>query len=477
MTYIKNFPKDFLWGAASSANQFEGGWNEGGKGISTADIMSSEKDGFLRVTTPVIDSNRYHYPSHEASDFYHNYKEDIKLFSEMGLNSFRMSIAWSRIFPNGDDETPNEEGLRFYDNVFDELKKYNIEPVVTISHYESPLALAIKYGGWKNRELINLYVKYCDTIFRRYKDKVKYWLTFNEINCLTISFGALTAGAMLIDDEENTEEVRFQALHHQFVASALAVKLGHEINPNFKIGCMIAYMCGYPSTCNPLDILEAQHHDQMKNMLCGDVQVRGYYPGFAKRYFREKNINLVFEEQDDEILKSGVVDFYSCSYYMTNCVGIDNSKDKASGNLIVGLKNPYLKASEWGWQIDPEGLRWVLNNVFDRYQIPIMIVENGLGADDIVDENNNINDDYRIEYLRRHIEQMKEAINDGVELIGYTPWSCMDLISLSGGEMKKRYGFIYVDKDNEGKGTLKRLKKKSFHWYRKVIESNGKDLD
>ena len=473
MSYVKNFPTDFFWGAASSANQFEGGWNEGGKGVCTADIITNEKDGFLRLTTPQINTDKHYYPSHEASDFYHNYKEDIKLFSEMGLNSFRMSIAWSRIFPNGDDEIPNEEGLKFYENVFDELKKYNIEPIVTISHYEVPLNLAIKYGGWRNRKLISLYVKYCDTIFRRYKDKVKYWLTFNEINCLTVSFGAITAGAMIIDDEENTEEVRFQALHHQFVASALAVKLGHEINSDFRIGCMIAYMCGYPSTCNPIDILKSQQHDQMKNMLCGDVQIRGYYPGFAKRYFEENNINIVVEENDAEILKNGTVDFYSLSYYMTNCVGTDHNKDKASGNLIVGLKNPYLKTSEWGWQIDPEGLRWVLNNVYDRYQIPIMIVENGLGADDIVDENSNINDDYRIEYLRRHIEQIQEAIKDGVNLIGYTPWSCMDLISLSGGEMKKRYGFIYVDKDNDGNGTLKRIKKKSFYWYKKVIESNG----
>ncbi|WP_238917187.1 glycoside hydrolase family 1 protein [Clostridium sp. YIM B02555] len=473
MSYVKKFPKGFFWGAASSANQFEGGWNEGGKGVNTADIITNQKDGLLRLTTPQIDTDKYYYPSHEASDFYHNYKEDIKLFSEMGLNSFRMSIAWSRIFPNGDDESPNEEGLKFYDNVFIELKKYDIEPIVTISHYEAPLNLAIKYGGWRNRELINLYVKYCDTIFRRYKNKVKHWLTFNEINCLTVSFGAITAGAMVISDEENTEEVRFQALHHQFIASALAVKLGHEINPDFKIGCMIAYMCGYPSTCNPMDILKAQQYDQMKNMLCGDVQVRGYYPGFVKRYFEENNINIIIEENDAEILKNGTVDFYSLSYYMTNCVGTDQSKDKASGNLIVGFKNPYLKASEWGWQIDPEGLRWVLNNVYDRYQIPIMIVENGLGADDIVNENNQVSDDYRIEYLRRHIEQMQEAIKDGVNLIGYTPWSCMDLISLSGGEMKKRYGFIYVDKDNDGNGTLKRIKKKSFYWYKRIIEQNG----
>ncbi len=474
---VNKFSEDFLWGAASAANQIEGGWNEGGKGPSVLDIITNEKDGFLRLTTPEIDIDKYYYPSHQASDFYHRYKEDIKTFSEMKLKCLRLSISWSRIFPNGDDEDPNEEGLKFYDNVFDELKKYNIEPIVTISHYEPPLALATQYGGWANRKLIDFYVKYCETIFNRYKNKVKYWISFNEINCLIVPFGALTAGALLIDEEKNTEEVRFQALHHQFVASALAVSLGHKINSEFKIGCMIAYMCGYPSTCNPKDILKAQQHDQIKNMLCGDVQVRGEYPGFARRYFRDNSINILIEEEDYKIIKNGKVDFYSLSYYMTNCIGVDETKDKTSGNLIVGLKNPYLKASEWGWQIDPDGLRWVLNNVYDRYKIPIMIVENGLGARDVVTENKTVEDDYRIEYLRKHIEQMKEAIDDGVNLIGYTPWSCMDLVSLSGGEMEKRYGFIYIDKSNQGDGTLERIKKKSFHWYKKVIETSGESLE
>ncbi|MBN1467847.1 MAG: glycoside hydrolase family 1 protein [Fusobacteriaceae bacterium] len=471
------FNKDFLWGAATSANQVEGAWNVDGKGISVTDILAYTGVGTFRIETPNIDEVKHYYPNHIAADFYNNYKEDIAAMAEMGLKAYRMSIAWTRIFPNGDDETPNEKGLEFYDKVFDELKKYNIEPIVTISHYESPIELSYRYGAWGNRKMIDFYLRYCEIIFKRYKDKVRYWITFNEINCLTVPFGIITAGGIVTDKENNTEELRYQALHYQFVASAKAVKLAHSINPNNKVGCMIAYMTAYPSTCAPDDVLLAQQHDQMKNMFCPDVMIRGEYPGFAKRYFLDNNINIVMEESDLEIIKDGVADFYSCSYYMSNCVGLDNSKDKTSGNLIVGLKNPYLKASDWGWQIDEKGLRWVLNNAYGRYRVPIMILENGLGANDIVSEDGRIRDDYRIEYLRKHIEQIKEAILDGVEVIAYTPWSCIDLISLSTGEMKKRYGFIYVDRDNNGNGTLKRIKKDSFYWYKKVIESNGNILE
>ncbi len=340
-----------------------------------------------------------------------------------------------------------------------------------------------KYNGWADRKVIDFYVKYCETIFKRYKDVVKYWLTFNEINALTMPFGTFIAGAImpegngeLTNSRSNNEQIRYQALHHQLVASAKAVKLGHEINKNFKIGCMIAYMCTYPLTCKPEDVLLAQQKDNLSNFLCSDVQVRGAYPGFAKRYFKENNINIVMEEDDEKTLKEGCVDFYTFSYYMSNCISSDPNQEEIGGNLSMGLKNPYLKASDWGWQIDPKGLRWALNNIYNRYQIPIMVVENGLGAVDTVEEDGSINDDYRIEYLREHIKEMKEAIADGVDLIGYTTWGCIDLVSASTGEMEKRYGFIYVDKDNEGKGTLKRIPKKSFYWYKKVIETNGESL-
>lgn len=472
------FPDNFLWGAATSAAQVEGGWNEGGKGPSVMDVLGSGIDGgIMRVQTKNVQSDIF-YPNHVASDFYHNWKEDIKSFAELGLKSYRMSIAWSRIFPNGDEETPNEQGLQFYEDVFKELRKYGIEPIVTTVHYDTPLHLSNDYGGWSNRETIDFYVKYCEVIFRRYSKLVKYWMTFNEINSLLVPFSILTGGAINVQmkSEENTEQVRLQALHHQFVASAKAVKLAHEINKEYQVGCMIAYMCNYPSTCNPLDIRLAQQDDQMKNMFCGDVQVRGAYPKFAKRYFAENNITINMLPEDTEVLQEGKVDFYSLSYYMTNCIGIDPNQEITAGNLIYGKKNPYLEATEWGWQIDPLGLRWVLNHVYDRYQIPIMIVENGLGTTDVVDNNGEIIDDYRIDYLSKHIHEMKEAIADGVELIAYTPWSALDLVSLSGGTMRKRYGFIHVDRDDEGNGTLKRTKKKSFYWYKDVISSNGENL-
>jgi 6-phospho-beta-glucosidase len=480
---FEGLPRNFLWGGATAANQFEGGYSEGGKGLNTSDVMTGGTHTTQRRITPELEEGTY-YPSHEAIDFYHHYKEDIALFAEMGFKTFRMSINWSRIFQNGDDLEPNEDGLKFYDDVFAELKKYNIEPLVTISHYETPFGLTKKYNGWASREVIDCYVRYCETIFNRYKNVVKYWLTFNEINCLTMPFGAFMGGGIMPSggelsfNKENDEmkQLRFQALHHQFVASAKAVKLGHEINKDFKIGCMIAYMTAYPLTCNPEDVLLAQEKDNLNNFLCSDVQVRGAYPGFAKRYFRDNNIEIKMEENDEKILREGCVDFYTFSYYMSNCVSADPNLEKTSGNILGGVKNPYLKASDWGWQIDPKGLRWSLNNIYNRYEIPLMVVENGLGAVDKVEEDGAINDDYRIDYLRSHIEEMKEAVKDGVELIGYTPWGCIDLVSASTGEMKKRYGFIYVNKDNDGNGDLKRSRKKSFYWYKKVIESNGEEL-
>ena len=473
--------KDFLWGGATAANQFEGGWNVDGKGASTSDMLTAGTHTIPRkITKETIDG--LNYPSHEAIDFYHRYKEDIKLFAEMGFKVFRMSIAWTRIFPNGDDKEPNEAGLKFYDDVFDELKKYNIEPLVTISHYEMPFNLTKKYNGWASRNLIDFFVNYCSVIFNRYKDKVKYWLTFNEINCGTMPMGGYLGLGILNEGTEDflhqndNKQIRFQALHHQFVASAKAVKLGHSINKDFKIGCMIAHMTTYPYTCNPDDILLAQKKNQLANDLCGDVQVRGEYPFFAKRYFEENNIVLDITEEDKKILKEGTVDYYTFSYYMSNCESASGDEDKTSGNLLGGIKNPYLEASDWGWQIDPKGLRYTLNELYGRYNIPLMVVENGLGAFDKVEEDGSINDDYRIEYLKDHIIQMKEAVKDGVDLIGYTPWGCIDLVSASTGEMEKRYGFIYVDKDNAGEGTLDRKKKKSFEWYKNVIKTNGEEL-
>ncbi len=479
------FPKGFLWGGATAANQFEGAWKEDGKGESVPDHIRGGTVDTPRLWDKEIDPNIY-YPSHEAVDFYHHYKEDIALYGEMGFKCFRLSINWARIYPTGEDAEPNQKGLEFYHNVFAECKKYGIEPLVTISHYELPWALSVKYDGWTGRPVIDAFMKYAETLFREYKDEVKYWLTFNEINCGCNSFGRVLSLGMQAEDgkpwfgiEETPEMVsdRFTALHNQFVASAKAVVLGHEINPEFKIGLMIAGSMTYPFTPNPLDEREARDKMNMSNWFCGDVQVRGHYPYFAKRYFKDHNIEVRMEPGDDEILAKGTVDFYSFSYYMSSCATVDPEALAGAGNIFTGVKNPYLKASDWGWQIDPEGLRSYLNEVYGRYEIPMMVVENGLGAVDVIAEDGKIHDDYRINYMRDHIKAMEEAIEDGVELWGYTMWGCTDLVSASTGEMKKRYGFVYVDKDNDGNGDLHRERKDSFYWYKKVCETNGADLD
>ena len=470
------FSKEFFWGGATAANQFEGAWNVDGKGMSVDDIMTSGSHTQPRRATPELEEGAL-YPNHDAVDFYHRYKEDIALMAEMGYKVFRMSIAWTRIFPNGDDAFPNEAGLKFYDDVFDELKKYGIEPLVTLSHFESPLHLAKAYKGWSDRRVIDFFLKYCDCVFNRYKDKVTYWLTFNEINMTTIPFGALLGGGMLLSKEENTEQIRYQALHHQLVASAKAVLLGHAINPDFKIGNMIAFAAFYPLTCNPDDMLLAQRTEQLFTLLPGDVQVRGEYPGYAKAFFKRNGINIVMDKNDEEILKRGVVDYYTFSYYQSSCISAEPTEDGARGNFMGGKPNPYLKASDWGWQIDGKGLRWVLHKLNDRYRIPLMVVENGLGAQDTVEADGSINDPYRIDYLREHIREMDKAIEEGVNLIGYTPWGCIDLVSAGTGEMRKRYGFIYVDKHDDGTGTFDRKRKSSFYWYQKVIKSDGRDLD
>lgn len=475
-------PNDFMWGGAVAANQCEGAWNEDGKGISISDVCTGGSHEQSKRITREIEEDTF-YPSHEAIDFYHRYKEDIAMMAEMGFEVFRFSIAWTRIFPTGMEEEPNEAGLEFYDNVIDECLKHDIEPMITISHYEMPFALTEKYNGWASRELIDLYVKYARTLFKRYKGKVKYWLTFNEINSGTMSLGGFLSLGIL--DEETTNfsdhvvdpQLRFQGLHHQFVASALAVKAGHEIDSDYEIGSMNIQATFYPRTCNPDDIIETQKKDQIVNYFCGDVQVKGEYPFYIDRYFEENDIDIEIKDGDLEILKEGTVDYYTFSYYMSNCVSADPDAEESSGNIIGGVENPYLESSDWGWQIDPKGLRYTLNYLYDRYEIPLMVVENGLGAKDEVEEDGSINDDYRIDYLRRHIEQMKEAVKDGVDLKAYTPWGCIDLVSASTGEMRKRYGFIYVDKHDDGTGSLERKPKKSFYWYQNVIESNGEDLE
>ena len=479
VTTNEAFPTNFLWGGATAANQIEGGFGEGNKGVSIADVLPGGKmrQQLLREKGLqfAIDKEKYTYPNHEAIDFYHRYKEDIALFAEMGFKAFRLSIAWTRIFPNGTELEPNEEGLAFYDRVFDELHKYGIEPVVTISHYEMPLHLAKEYGGWRSRELVTLFERYAKVIFQRYKDKVKYWLTFNEING-ALHFPLMSMGFVPESEETKYQEL-FQAFHHQFVASSLAVKACREIIPDAKIGCMILAAPVYPYDCNPENVMHALEEERLLNFFCADVQVRGEYPSFMKRVFDERGVKLDIRDGDLELIKKHTVDYIGLSYYMS----VTQKKDKMDDELIPGsvfdgVKNPFLKASDWGWEIDPIGLRIILNRLYDRYHVPLFIVENGLGAHDKVEEDGSIHDDYRIDYLRRHIEAAREAIADGVELIGYLVWGCIDLVSASTGEFSKRYGLIYVDKHDDGSGTLERRKKKSFDWYQNVIATNGEEL-
>ncbi len=446
-------------GRRYSCQSGEGAWREDGKGVSVSDICTGGKFGQSKRITPVLEEGTF-YPSHEGIRHYEKFREDIALFAEMGFKCYRFSIAWTRIFPNGDEKKPNEAGLRHYEEVIDECLKYGIEPIITISHYEVPFGLTKKCNAWVSREMIDYYLNYCRAIFERYKGKVKYWLTFNEINSSVAPMGALLN----------------QGLHHMFVASALAVKMAHEIDPEYKVGNMMIYAASYPLTCNPKDVLVCQKYNRLYNYYCADVQAYGAYPAYADSLLKEMGVVLEKEAGDEEILKNGTVDFITFSYYMSSCQTADSKEKSGEGNILGGVLNPYLKASDWGWQIDPEGLRYALNDLSDRYHLPLMVVENGLGAKDVLEEDQTINDDYRIDYLRQHIEQMKLAVEDGVDLMGYTPWGCIDLVSASTGEYAKRYGMIYVRRHDDGTGDFARLKKKSFYWYQQVIKTNGEEL-
>lgn len=474
-----SFPKDFLWGGATAANQVEGGYDEDGRGLANVDVVPHGEYRYKIVTGEkkhLSFQDGYYYPAKEAVDFYHQYKEDIKLFAEMGFKTYRMSIAWSRIFPNGDEKEPNEKGLQFYEDVFKELKKYDIEPLVTITHFDIPIHLIKEYGGWRNRKVVDFYEKLCRVLFNRFQGLVKYWLTFNEINML---FHAPFMGAGIVfESDENKEQVLWNAAHHELVASALATKIAHEVDSDIQVGCMVAAGQYYPNTPHPRDMKAAQD-DNRENYSLIDVQSRGEYPSYVLKKLERNNIELPVQEGDMKLLKEHTVDFISFSYYSSRVSSGDPEElERVEGNIFASLKNPYLDESEWGWQIDPLGFRITMNELYDRYQKPLFVVENGLGSIDKPDENSYVEDDYRIDYLKQHITAMKDAIElDGIEVMGYTTWGCIDLVSASTGEMKKRYGFIYVDKDNSGCGTLKRSKKKSFDWYKKVIKTNGEDLE
>jgi 6-phospho-beta-glucosidase len=498
------FPKNFLWGGATAANQYEGGYLEGGKGLNSSDVMTAgahmvprkitwknpvtgetgfvandlssdpESMSFPEGAIPAILEGEY-YPSHTATDFYHHFKEDIALMGEMGFKTFRLSMNWARIFPNGDDAKPNEEGLKFYDEVFDECKKYGIEPLVTLSHYETPLALSIHYGGWKNRVLIDIFVKYAETVIKRYAGKVKYYLTFNEINAMNMM--GFVAGGLL----DSSDKARAQGAHNQFVASAKVVKFAHEFNEangtDIMIGQMLAYSPIYTMTCDPEDqlmVMNAQHG----TLFYSDVQTGGHYPAYKLKEYERKGIKLEDCPEDYELIEKYSADFLSFSCYGSSTITTHQDVEGANGNILIGVKNPYLETNAWGWATDPACLRLALNTLYDRYHKPLWIVENGIGWADVKEEDGSIHDTYRIDYLRKNIASMRDAINiDGVDLMGYTMWGCIDLVSAGTGEMKKRYGFVYVDRDDVGNGTLARSKKDSFYYYQKVIASDGEDLD
>ncbi len=471
------FPDNFLWGGAISANQAEGAYREGGKGLTTVDMIPH---GSNRMPVKLGQEQRFnlredeYYPSHQAIDFYHHYKEDIALLAEMGFSVFRTSIAWSRLYPNGDELTPNVEGIAFYRDLFTECRKYNIEPLVTLCHFDVPMHLVIEYGSWRNRKMVDFFSRYARTCFEEFSDLVKYWLTFNEINIMLHS--PFSGAGLVFGPDENHDQVKYQAAHHQLVASALATRIAHEVSPENQVGCMLAGGIFYPWSCKPDDVWAALNKDR-ENLFFIDVQARGYYPAYAARLFKEKGVSLVIAPGDEAIL-ANTVDFVSFSYYASRCTsGEMNEQNSSEANVVKSLKNPHIKVSEWGWGIDPLGLRITMNMMYDRYQKPLFLVENGLGARDEVTAEGEINDDYRIDYLRSHINAMGEAIEDGIPVIGYTTWSCIDLVAASTGELSKRYGFIYVDLDDQGKGTRERKKKKSFYWYQKVIASNGASLE
>lgn len=506
---MTGFPKGFLWGGATAANQYEGGYNEGGRGLAVSDLISAgdhassrkiyykDKQGELHFLTlgeslpkgakAVLMPDQY-YPSHQATDFYHRYKEDIALFAEMGFKCYRMSISWTRIFPNGDEKQPNEEGLKFYDAVFDECLTQGIEPIVTLLHFDMPLHLAEEYGGWGNRKLIDFYLNYCETVFKRYQNKVKYWITINEVNILG---GYWTLG--ISTENESKKEIegpvlpttnylpqeaggKYQAIHHLMVAASLAVKMGHEIDPKFEIGCMMALSGIYPLTCHPEDVMGTLQF-RRRALLFSDVMMNGYYPSYTKSIFDEYGFELQKEPGDDEILRQYPSDFLSFSYYRTTTFDRNAESTTTTGGQ-QGSSNPYLKETPWGWPVDPVGFRYVLNELWDRYQKPLFCVENGMGNQDTVGADGTIADEYRIGFLSEHIAEMKKAVTiDGVDLMGYTMWGCTDLVSAGTGEMRKRYGFIHVDMDDTGNGSLKRSRKNSFYWYKNVIESNGENLN
>lgn len=482
MQELKNgFPEGFLWGGAVAACQVEGAYDADGRGLSTSDIHIFDKDvdrkhvereggGTLAYIKKAAADKEGYYPKRYGIDFYHTYKEDLALLKEMGFRTFRTSISWSRIFPKGDEEQPNEAGLKFYDDLIDEMHRDGIEPIITMSHYDIPLHLVTEYGGFANRKVIDFFVKYARVLLERYKGRVKYWIVFNQVNLVPgIQFGSL---GIYNDQAENMEELMYQAVHNQFVAAARTKELAEQIDPEAMIGTMLADFTCYPASCKPEDVVQTMQLNRIQQYFFSDVQLRGEYPGYMLRYFRDRGIHLEISEEDEELLKNNKMEFLAIAYYASKIV--DSTKNKLEPFDVS--QNPNLKPTPWDWRMDPLGLYNCMSQYWDRYEVPLMIAENGFGALDTVEADGSIHDEYRIDYYRQHIAQLKECIRDGVDILAYCAWGPIDIVSSSTAEMSKRYGFIYVDQDDYGKGTKKRLRKDSFYWYKKVIASNGEEL-
>ncbi len=479
------FPDGFLIGGAISACQAEGASTVNGKSMTFPEtvkmILPEERKTFgqAKITEDTIREAKSEtealYPKRWGIDFYHTYKKDIALFAEMGFTVFRFSISIARVFPQLDQEHPNENALKHYEEVIDTCRKYGMEPLVTLAHFDPPLEMYEKYGGWSNRELIGIFTKYTKAVMERFKDQVKYWIIFNEINmCRMAPFKSV---AMIYEDASDYEERIYKAVHNQFIAAAKTIETGKKINPQFQFGCMIADICSYPYSCDPRDVLYNQSSDRIMNLFFLDVQVNGEYPYYMVNYFEKNHIHIEMEEEDMEILKKNTSDFVGFSYYMSTVTSYDTEgKEKTGGNLGQGLKNPKLESTEWGWQIDPVGIRYTMHQLYDRYQKPLFILENGIGMVETLNNENTVHDQYRIEYLRDHMEQIILAAEEGCDVLGYTMWSPIDLISSGTSEMSKRYGFIFVDQDDFGNGSGKRYKKDSFHWFKKVISEGGLEI-
>jgi 6-phospho-beta-glucosidase len=479
-------PKGFRWGGAVAANQVEGAWREGGRGPAVSDVATYKpnvdpkeyalhhQNTLESITTALDDDSVELYPKRRGIDFHHRYPEDLALFAEMGFTTLRVSIAWTRLYPTGEELEPLPEGVAHYRAMFEEMRRLNIEPLVTLSHYDPPMALALKHNGWVERRTIELFERFARTCFTEYGDLVKMWLTFNEID--GIIRHPFTSGGIIEETVEGSlEQACYTALHHQFVASASVTRMLREISPDAQMGCMLTMLTTYPNTCHPADVVATQAKERML-FLCTDVQAGGAYPRLALTALERRGVTIPFHDGDAELLAAHPADFISFSYYMSMTESVRPDAERTPGNTVLGVKNPFLESSEWGWQIDPVGLRISLIDLYDRYGKPLFIVENGLGMRDELTADGKIHDPYRIDYFRAHFEQMIQAVDEGVELLGYVSWAPIDLISASTSQISKRYGFIYVDMDDLGHGSMDRFRKDSFFWYQNVIATNGADL-